>query len=170
MRNCLTAVTSSIRAAGPVAQPIFQPVAEKVLPADEIRIVRSAHARERGQRAVHGTVEDEVLVDLVGHHEDVVLDREPGDRGEVVVAEHDPGRVVRRVDQHQLGPRSERRGELGVVEPEVGAEEADADPDPAGEVDRGRVRVVEGFERDDLVARVDVRLDHRGERLGGARW
>ncbi len=41
VRNCLTAVTSVMSSAGPSAQPIFQPVAEKVLPEEEIRTVRS---------------------------------------------------------------------------------------------------------------------------------
>ena len=41
MRNCLTAVTPVTNSGGPSAQPIFQPVAEKVLPAEDIRTVRS---------------------------------------------------------------------------------------------------------------------------------
>ena len=41
MRNCFTARTAATAAAGPLTQPTFQPVAEKVLPADEIVRVRS---------------------------------------------------------------------------------------------------------------------------------
>lgn len=41
VRYCLTASTASIRSAGPVTQPIFHPVVENVLPADEIVSVRS---------------------------------------------------------------------------------------------------------------------------------
>ena len=41
VRNCLTARTAEISSAGPLTQPIFQPVVEKVLPADEIVSVRS---------------------------------------------------------------------------------------------------------------------------------
>lgn len=40
MRNCLTVLTAVSRCAGPVTQPIFQPVSEKVLPEDEIVRVR----------------------------------------------------------------------------------------------------------------------------------
>ena len=60
-------------------QPIFQPVNENVLPADEIVTVRS---RMPGSVA-SGTcspVEDEVLVDLVGDRDQVVLDAQRRDR------------------------------------------------------------------------------------------
>ncbi len=40
--HCLTFSTRSISSAGPVAQPIFQPVTENVLPAEETVTVRSA--------------------------------------------------------------------------------------------------------------------------------
>lgn len=36
------AVTASMSSAGPATQPIFQPVSEKVLPAEEMVRVRSA--------------------------------------------------------------------------------------------------------------------------------
>nr|BFE76595.1 hypothetical protein GCM10020092_098960 [Actinoplanes digitatis] len=42
VRNCFTRSTADTSGAGPVAQPTFQPVQEKVLPADEIRRVRSS--------------------------------------------------------------------------------------------------------------------------------
>ena len=59
--------------AGLVSQPTFQPVAEKVLPADEIVIVRSSHPPQGRHRNVLGVVEDEVLVDLVRDHPGIVL-------------------------------------------------------------------------------------------------
>ena len=40
VRNCLTERTAATRSAGPVTQPIFQPVIENVLPADPIDRVR----------------------------------------------------------------------------------------------------------------------------------
>ena len=58
----------------PVTQPIFQPVNENVLPAELIDTVRS---RIPGSEAIGrcSPVEDQVLVDLVGDHEQVVLAR-----------------------------------------------------------------------------------------------
>ena len=41
VRNCLTRSTAETSGAGPLTQPTFQPVQEKVLPAEEIRSVRS---------------------------------------------------------------------------------------------------------------------------------
>ena len=42
MRNCLAARTAATRGAGPLTQPTFQPVKEKVLPPEEMERVRSA--------------------------------------------------------------------------------------------------------------------------------
>ena len=94
-----TAFTSS---AGPVTQPTFQPVTENVLPADEIVTVRSRHAGQGGQRHVLA-VEDQVLVDLVGDRDQVVLDAHGGDRLELGPGEDLAGRVVRGVEQHARG-------------------------------------------------------------------
>ena len=65
-----TAVSS---AGGALTQPIFQPVNENVLPADEIVTVRSRMPGKRRERDVLA-VEHEVLVDLVGDRDQVVLD------------------------------------------------------------------------------------------------
>ena len=48
-------------------------------------------------------LEDEVLVDLVGDGEEVVLDAELGDQLELGAREDLAGRVVRRVEQQQAG-------------------------------------------------------------------
>ena len=85
VRNCLAVRTARTRWAGPVAQPTFQPVNENVLPAELIVSVRSRiPGRVASGRCVH--VEGQVLVDLVGHDDQVVLDRELGDGGQFVVA------------------------------------------------------------------------------------
>ena len=52
------------------------------------------HAGQRGQGDV-GTLEDEVLVDLVGDRQDVVGPAQRGDLVQLVGAEHLAGRVVR---------------------------------------------------------------------------
>jgi hypothetical protein len=48
-------------------------------------------------------VEDQVLVDLVGDHEQVVLDGQGGDGGQFVAGEHRAGGVVRAVEQDEAG-------------------------------------------------------------------
>ena len=65
-------------------------------------------------------VEDEVLVDLVGHGDQVVLAAERRDRLELGAVEHAAGRVVGRVEQHE--PRALRHGrrELAGVEAPLG--------------------------------------------------
>ncbi len=42
VRNCLTPRTAATSSAGPVTQPTFHPVTEKVFPAEEMVSVRSA--------------------------------------------------------------------------------------------------------------------------------
>jgi hypothetical protein len=59
-----------------MTQPTFHPVVEKVLPADEMVMVRSHIPGSVDTGTCSTAVEDEVLVDLVGHHPRVVLPRE----------------------------------------------------------------------------------------------
>ena len=73
----MAAVTS---AAGPHIQPIFQPVVLNVLPPDEIVSVRSRMPGSVAIGTCVGAREHEVLVDLVGDDDEVVLDGERGDR------------------------------------------------------------------------------------------
>ena len=65
--------------------------------------------------------EGEVLVDLVGDHDEVVLDRHVGDRLQLLAGEHRAGRVVGRVEQDEARARTDSRPELVDVEPEVAA-------------------------------------------------
>ena len=64
------------------------------------------HAGQGRERHVPASVEQQVLVHLVGDHQQVVLDRAPrADLGQLRRGEHLPGRVVRRVEQDHPGPR-----------------------------------------------------------------
>ena len=54
-----------------------------------------------------GVVEHEVLVHLVGDHDQVMLDREIGDQLQLVDAQNMTSGIVRAIDQQQLG--------LGVI-------------------------------------------------------
>ena len=81
----MTVFTAATRSGGAQTQPIFQPVHENVLPPDEMVTVRSRMPGHRRQRHVLA-VEHEVLVDLVGDRDQVVLDAQPRDQLELVDA------------------------------------------------------------------------------------
>ena len=127
------------------------------------------HAWEPGQREVLGIVEHQVLIDLVTDHQYVVLDGQAGDLGQIGPIEHDTGRVVRGVDQQGFRLAAEGSRQLGVVQAKVRSEEADPHPPTTGEIDRGRVGVVERLQGDHLITRVDEGEDGRRQRLGRPR-
>ena len=85
VRNCFAVRTAASSSGLAHAQPTFQPVHENVLPPDEMVTVRSRMPGERRERHVL-TVEHEVLVDLVGHGEEVVLDTRARDHFELGAA------------------------------------------------------------------------------------
>ena len=76
--------TAETSGAGPQIQPIFQPVVLNVLPALPTTSVRSRIPGSVAIGGVPGAVEDEVLVDLVGEDEQVVLDGQLGERGQLL--------------------------------------------------------------------------------------
>ena len=69
-----------------MTQPIFQPVKENVLPAELTVTVRSRMPGKLRDRDVLA-VEHQVLVDLVGDDDQVALDGQLGDGGELVAGE-----------------------------------------------------------------------------------
>jgi len=75
------------------------------------------HARNRGDRHVGMPVVPQVLVGLVGQHDEVALDGDVGDSLEFVGCEDNARRVMRRIEQDQPGAVGDRVAE-GV---EVGA-------------------------------------------------
>ena len=114
-------------------------------------------------------LEDQVLVHLVGDHQQVVLAGQGGDPGELGPGEHRPGRVVRRVQQQQPGARGDGGPQRLQVGAEPGGPQRDRDPGGARHGHAGGVGVVVGLERDGLVARLQERDQRGGDRLGGAR-
>ncbi len=110
----------------------------------------------------------EVLVDLVGHDDRVVLVRQLDEQGERLAGEGGAGRVVRVVDEDQAGAIGDRRAEVVVVGLEVGTAQRHGRVDAAREVDHGAVLVVERLEGEHLVALVDEGEHGRGDRLGRA--
>ncbi len=138
LRYCFAARTAAIRGAGPVAQPIFQPVAENVLPIEEIVTVRSAMPSQRGERDVLALV-DEVLVDLVGDRDEVVLPAHGRDLLELAAVEHLARGVVGRVEQQQPGAGGDRRLERRRIQVPVGRAQRDRAAAGAGHRDAGGV-------------------------------
>ena len=91
---------------------------------------------------------DEVGVDLVGDHDQVVTRRDLGEALELGPGEHVPGRVVRVTQDHQARRFASKRGvECVVVE-----RRRDPDDPPLHGVDRVQERVVRGCVEHDAVA------------------
>ena len=105
--------------------------------------------------------EGQVLVDLVGDDEGVVLVGELDDEFEGLAVEHRAGRVVRGVDQDDAGAVGDGVAQLVEIGSEVGSAQRHGHVDAAGQRDHRGVRVVERLEGDDLVAR---------RRAGRAAW
>ena len=125
------------------------------------------HPRQGRERDVL-TVEHEVLVDLVGDGDHVVLAAQLGDQRQLLAGEDLAGGVVRRVEQQDLRVRGERGPKLVGVEGPIRRPEGH---DPAGcpaECDPRGIRVVVRLEGDDLVAGPGQREHRGGEGLGRA--
>ena len=109
----------------------------------------------------------EVLVGLVGDDDEVALDREVGDRLQLLRREDDPGRVVRGVEQQQ--PRAVGHG--GAQRIDIGPErrwpQRHAHAGGIGQRDAHGVDVEPRLEDDDLVAGVAQGEQRRLDRLGG---
>ena len=140
-------------------------------------VVRLAEARHhkgaRGQRrrAQHAlvapAVEDDVFVDLVGDHEEVVFAGERGKARDVVHRPDGARRVMRRVDDDEPRPRCHRRRHGLPVHGEVRRTECHVHASPARHQYARLVAVVARVEHDDFVARLHHRHDGVEDRLGG---
>ncbi len=115
-------------------------------------------------------VEHEVLVHLVGDHDEVVLDRDVGDHGQLVGIEDLAGRVVRRVEHDQLRARRHGAAQRVGIEAEapgaVGREEHGRRT-RTSQGDERQVAVVHRLEHDDVVAWGEHAEQGAGDRLGG---
>ncbi len=151
VRYCLTARTESRSRAGPSAQPIFQPVAEKVFPALEMRIVLSfiPGRQESGTWVPSKTrcsYTSSATATRSRSMQSLAMTSSSAAR------EHPAARIVGRVDDDEPGGRGDRLLELPGVEGPLGRPERH-DPAPgARQLDRRRIGVVVRLEDDDLVA------------------
>ena len=114
-------------------------------------------------------VEHEVLVDLVGDRDQVVLDAELCDLLELVGTEDLARGVVRRVEEQQPRAWADRTSEILGIERVVGRPEGHDSPLRTGHRDRSSVRVVVRLEGDDLVAGLAEREQRRRDGLRRAR-
>ncbi len=109
-------------------------------------------------------VVDHLRVGLVGEDHDVVLHGDLGDRLEVLHGEHRAGRVVRRVDDDELGLFGDERGKLSRIEAELAVlAQRRRDGGCADELSHGLVDREAGVRADDLVALVHQREDAEEE-------
>ena len=111
---------------------------------------------------------DDVLVDVVGEDERVVLVARAGDQLELGAVEHLAGRVVRRVEDDGPRARPEGGAQLVGVDAPVRLVQRHVARDGAGEDGVGPVVLVERLEDDHLVARVHQRQHGRDHPLGRA--
>ncbi|SLH47802.1 Uncharacterised protein [Mycobacteroides abscessus subsp. abscessus] len=115
-------------------------------------------------------VVDQVLVHLVGEHEQVVLAGQFGDRRQVGAAEHGAGRVVRGVDHEHPGARCDGRAQAVEVEHEAVAVGDQVGGAAVGtrQRDGGGVGVVVGLDEHHLLAGFDQPEQGGADRLGRA--
>jgi hypothetical protein len=118
---------------------------------------------------VLGTVEDDVLIDLVAHDQKVMLHGDGRHSLHLELGEHPSGRVVRRVEHDQAGPWRQCGTELVRVQREVRRAQRHRDPHPTRHGDGCGVGVVGGVQRDHLVAGVHQCEHGCRDRLGRAR-
>ena len=114
------------------------------------------------------SLEHDVLVDVVGEREQVVLQAQVRDELELVAAEDLAGRVVRRVDDDRPGPRRHGGPQLIGIDRPVRFVERHVSRGGPGEDRVGAVVLVERLEHDDLVARVEQAEHRRDHSLGRA--
>ena len=125
-------------------------------------------SRHRPGRHVDRAVVQDVLVDLVGEHDDAPRLTEARDHRQLLVGEHLPGRVVRRVDHDPSRALVERGRELLLVERPVRSMQRHRPGDGARDDRVGTVVLVERLEDHDLVARVEDTEHRRDHPLGRA--
>ena len=123
------------------------------------------HARDRGDLAVVG----DPPVDLIAEHPGGAREDHLGGRPEVVSRDHPAGRIVRRVQDHELGARAEPVAQIVQREAEVELlAQRQRHRHAAGPPDRGLVDRESRVRIDDLVARLAHREDRQEQEQLGA--
>ena len=110
------------------------------------------HPREGGEAQVRTAVVEEVLVDFVGEHEEVVAQGEIRNPLQLRPAIDLPGGIARRVDHDGLCPAGNRALQVGRREGPVRSLHADHPRDSFHRHQRADVVAVVGFEDDHFIA------------------
>ena len=147
-------------------QPTFQPVSEKILPAEPAFSVRSAiPGRDREWREALA-MEQDMLPHLVADDGQVMRDRDVGDDLKLVLPVQPARRILRIVEDDRPGPVAQRgleRFPVDAPERRLQSDFARRRPCPS---DHRRITVVGRREDDHLVAWLDRREDHRPQCFG----
>ncbi len=117
---------------------------------------------------MRAAVEDDVLVDLVADGIGVVRLDQAGDERQLVRTEHLARRVMRGVEDEELGPGRESRLKRVFRQLPAGRLQADQTRNAAGAADERQIRIVERLDQHHLIARRDQPEAGCGEGLGGA--
>ena len=141
---------------------------EKVLekPRDHDRPL--AHAGQRGGRDMARAVVDEVLVNLIGEEEEVVLAAGAGRRLRVPRREDFAAGVGRRVEDDGAGARGDGGAQGVEIERPSPARPAGPGPASRAAIERGDVVAVERLEEQHFVAGIEQRHGGGVQAAGGA--
>ena len=126
------------------------------------------HAGQRRDRRVAVAVVDDVLVDLVGDREQVVLETHLRDRLQLGPREHLAGGIVRAVEHDGLRARRHGAAQAVGIEAEVGRLQRHPHGPGARDDAAGAIVFVKRLEDDDFLARIQDRQQRRQHRLGRA--
>ena len=116
VRNWCALASTRSRSGAAQTKPTFQPVSEKILPAEPILTVRSRMPGIAISGLMAAAVEHHVLPDLVADGDRVVRYAEVGEQREILAAEDRARRVERVVEQHDacvFGVKAARQHRLG---------------------------------------------------------
>ena len=115
-------------------------------------------------------VEHQVLVDLVGQYQHVVVDADLGDGPQILIGKHCAGGVVRTVDHHhgRLGGDGRMKGIVVECKTVAIGDQRDGHPLGTGHRCRGGVGVVIRLDHHHPPTGLDQPDDRSGDRLGGA--
>ena len=122
----------------------------------------------RQHRAVRTAVEHDVLVDLVGQHQDIPATNDAGEGIKVRRGHRGARRIVRAIDDDETRARRDGRAHPIPIVAKIRRLQWQPDGARARKPDGGIVGVVGRVENDNLIRRADRRLNDRVERFGSA--
>ena len=150
-----------------MAQPIFQPVTLKGFPTADGHCA-FCHARHGRQSRVRDAVVEDVLVDLVGDGNDLMLAAEIGNQVKFLARINLAGRIVRRIDDNGAGAGVESSCKLVRIEAPLVTAQRHIVRSKSRHHHVGHIAVIDRLEDDHFVARIGQSQDRGENRFGGA--